>query len=240
MKKSTIAASTILAILVLGTAAVTFAHGGISLGSGSNSSQSTNSSTTVTLSHPGDDNNNESSQANQNNQGNQSGQGEQDNGLKFNLTVGTTLTFSNLTGHWVAFTHVGNQSGHGDDGQDPPMMMQRAGNSSGSFTFKVTSNSDHQFNLTITSGSFTINGTKYTVSSGSLSLNAGGESGFGTGNASGGATFEIRVAGIHGNTTSAAQVGAIRLDVQVGKSSYLVILGSQAGVGENSDDNESD
>lgn len=217
MKTSAIAASAIVALLVLGAASVTFAHSGFALGAGSSSTQSTTTTTTHTGEHEDD-------------------QGENDQGGKLNLTVGTILTFSHLDGHWVTFTNMSGGSEH--DVEDTP-MAHKVGNSTGSFTFKVTSSSNDGSVLTITSGTFTINGTAYTVSSGHVTLNEGDESGSGSGTASGGATFEIHVDGIHGNTTSNAQVGAIRLDVQVGKSAYLVILGSNEGVGEN-DDSESD
>lgn len=228
MKTSAIAASAVVALLVLGAATVTFAHSGFGLGAGSSSTQSTHSSsgtastTTVqTGEHEHDDETED-----QNNQG-ENDQGQQGH---FNLTAGETLTFASLTGHWVAFGNIGSHSGdHGDVGDT---FMTKTGNSTGAFTFKVVSASGGDFNLTITSGKFTINGTTYTVSGGLLSLSEGDEVGTGTGTASGGATFEIHVAGIHGNTSSSAQVGAIRLDVTVGKSVYLVILGSHEGVAE--------
>ncbi len=223
MKTSAIAASAIVALLVLGAATVTFAHAGLGLGAGSSSTQSTHSASTTTLTGQHEHDNETEDQNNQ-------GENDQGKGGHFNLTVGTTLTFANLTGHWVAFGNMGNRSGdHGDIGDN---FSAKVGNSTGAFTFKVTSGAGGDFNLTITSGQFTINGTTYTVSGGQLSLNEGGEVATGTGTASGGATFDIHVAGIHGNTTSSAQVGAIKLDVTVGKSMYLVILGSGEGVGE--------
>ncbi len=226
MKTSAIAASAIVALLVLGAATVTFAHPGFGLGAGSSSTQSThNSSNTQTGEHEHDNETEDQNQA----------QNNHTEGGHFNLTSGMTLTFANLSGHWVAFAQVGNHSrGEPEMGDN---FTTKVGNSTGTFTFKVMSTSGGDFNLTITSGTFTINGTTYTVSGGQLALNEGGEVGTGTGTASGGATFEIHVAGIHGNTTSSAQVGAIRLDVTVGKSVYLVILGSHEGVAE---DMESD
>jgi len=227
MKTTTIAMSAILGLLMLGTVAATFAYlPAMSATPHQNvNTASTTTSTTQTNTHEHD---NESE--NQNNQG----QNEQDDGGHFNLAVGTALTFSNLNGHWVAFSNEGNPSGHEDVDEDGPFSL-KVGNSTGSFTFKVTSVSDEGANLTITSGKFTINGTTYTVSKGTLTLNDGLESGFGNGTASGGATFEIHVAGIHGNITSAALVGAIRLDVKVGTSDYLVILGAPEGFGESNE-----
>lgn len=128
------------------------------------------------------------------------------------------------------------QGGDDQDDHDPPTRVH-SGNSTGSFSFKVTSRSDEGYNLTISSGSLTINGTTYTVSGGHITPNEGGESGFGNGTASGGATFRIHVAGIHGNSSATAMVGAIKLDVTVGKSEYLVILGSPEAA---EDENDSD
>jgi hypothetical protein len=225
VKTSVIAASAIVALLVLGAATVTFAHSGFGLGGGSNSNQNTNSNTNH---GNGDGQGDDNKTGNQDNQGNDNGTDHGDGG-HFNLTVGQSFTFSNLSGHWVAFSNSGNHSGEDQgDGFDGV----KVGNSTGAFTFKVTSVSGEGANLTITSGKFTINGTTYTVSTGKVTLNAGEESGFGSGTASGGATFEIHVGGIHGNLSSSALVGAIKLDVKVGTSDYLVILGSGEGVGE--------
>ena len=230
MKTSTIAASAIVALLVLSATAVAFAHSGLSLGSGSPSSQTThNSNSTNSTNSTGQTGEHDNETEDQNGQG----ENDQGEGGHFNLTAGSTITFANLTGHWVAFSNTGNHTGEGDDDAEDSFSTQ-VGNSTGAFTFKVTGASGGDFNLTITSGTFTINGTTYTVSGGQVALNEGDESGFGNGTASGGATFEIHVAGIHGNLTSAAQVGAIKLDVQVGKSVYLVILGSHEGVEEDS------
>ncbi len=226
MKRRAIATTAIAALLVLGAVSGTLAF---SMARASGASAHTPSSMTALMStHAGGHEDNNTSENNSTSE-NDNGQGQ-----NFNLTVGEKLTFSNLTGHWIAFTQMPGEDDHGNDSS--PMGV-KSGNATGSFTFTVTSHSSDGYNLTISSGSFTINGTTYTVSSGHLALNEGGESGFGSGTASGGATFEIHVAGIHGNTTSAAMVGAIKLDVKVGQSGYLVILGSHEGVAE---DNESE
>ncbi len=226
MKTRAIAVPAILGLLVLGTVAVAFAHP-FGLNVVSNQRANSNSAQTFT-SHMGSNQTGE--QDNETEDQNNQGQNNQGEGGHFNLTVGTTLTFANLTGHWVAFSNLGNHTG--EDNESGDNSTTQTGNATGSFTFKVASASGDGFNLTITSGQFTINGTTYTVSAGTVTLNEGGESGFGTGTASGGATFQIHVAGIHGNTTSMAQIGAIKLDVTVGKSVYLVILGSNEGVEE--------
>lgn len=232
MKTSVIAASAIVALLALGATTVVFANSGFmthGLGAGHNDSQSTNSGSSTTTTTQSGEHENDNETGDQNNQGqNNQGEDNQTEAAHFNLTVGQSLTFANLTGHWVAFSHMGNDSRDSEDS-----FTTQSGNSTGAFTFKVTSVSGGDFNATITSGKFTINGTTYTVSGGSLMSSGDGEGGFGNGTASGGATFEIHVGGIHGNLTSSALVGAIRLDVKIGTSEYLVILGSQEGVGEN-------
>ena len=239
MKTRTIAASILIAVLLTGVGAVAMAHSGVGLPNlGSSSAHNENGSSdhnnSLTSTHHSD---NET--GDQNDQGNQttSHQGDGDNETEsetnhvgLNLTVGTTLTFGNLTGHFVSF---GNSSSHEEDDNEGATS---SGNSTGSFTFKVTSASSDGFNLTIVSGTFSANGTTYTVSGGQVTLNEDGESGSGWGNATGGATFHIHVAGIHGNTTSTAQVGTIKLDVRVGSSEYLVILGSGMQVEDQSED----
>lgn len=236
LKTKTLAASILLALLLSGAGAAAFAHSGLSMsnfgiGAGQNSHSNASS-------HHSGDSTGDNETEDQNDQGNQTsalhleeGDNETETGQAgLNLTAGTTLTFSNLTGHYVSFVHMGNESE--DDSEGTTM----AGNSTGSFTFKVTGVSSDGFNLTIVSGSFSANGTTYTVTSGNLTLNEGGESGSGQGSASGGATFDIHISGIHGNTTSAALVGAIRLDVKVGSGEYLVILGSGPEVQDQSED----
>ena len=208
MKNSAIAASAIVALLVLGGATVAFAHAG--LGAGSSSTLSTHSET-------GDQN--------------EQGQNDHGEGGHLNLAVGQSITFTNLNGTWVAFSH-GDKTGDDSDDSSDSAFHTQSGNATGSFTFKVINLVGDSFILSMTSGSFKVNGTTHTISKGEAILNPGGESGFGNGTASGGSTFDIHIAGLHGNLTSSAQVGAIRLDVTSGKSTYLVILGSHEGVGE--------
>ncbi|HZW85260.1 MAG TPA: hypothetical protein VFE91_05100 [Nitrososphaerales archaeon] len=247
MKTRTIAASILIAVLLTSVGAVAVAHSGVGLsnlglGSAHDQSGTSNHNNPLIASHHSGNETGDNETSDQNNQGDQgnqtsSHQGEDDNETEsdnnhvgLNLTVGTTLTIGNLTGHFVSF---GNSSSHeGDDNEG----ATSTGNSTGAFTFKVTSSSSDGFNLTIVSGTFSANGTTYTVSGGHLTLNEDGESGSGWGNATGGATFHIHVAGIHGNTTSTAQVGAIKLDVRVGSSEYLVILGSGMQVEDQSGD----
>jgi hypothetical protein len=76
------------------------------------------------------------------------------------------------------------------------------------------------------SGDFSIAGTTYTVTGGTATLNAGGRSGNGTGTADGGATFAIRIAGIHINHHTGLYAGNFKLDVKIGQSEYHVLLGT--------------
>ena len=215
MKTTVIAALAIVGLLATGAASVALAHSGftipgLKLGSENGQGQNQN----------GD------------HQGNQTSSNENDNetddggeGGHLNFTVGSTFMISNLTGHWVSFSHSGEDDEGGDDG-----FNSTSGNSTGSFTFKVINSSD-DLALGIVSGTFSINGTAYTVTGGNLTLNEGDEVGMGWGTASNGANFTIGVSGIHGNTTSSS-VGAIRLDVKVGSSDFLVILGNGQGAAE--------
>ncbi len=230
MKTRIIAASAIVALLLTGVAAVAFAHPG--------SNQSGNSANGIQGSQHGNDSKGDqvSSQHNENDtKGDQTSSQHQGNETsdrsdegQFNLTVGQTLIFVNLTGHSNNLT---NESLESDDHDN-----SGASNSTGSFTFKVTGASEDGFNLTITSGTFSIGNTTYAVTGGNVTLNAGGESGFGSGTAKGGVTFTIHVAGIQGNTSTTAQVGAIKLDVKVGSSEYLVVLGTQEASEDTSED----
>ncbi len=227
MKTKTVAATAMVALLLAGVAAVSFAHSGVNvpglsgigLGSGASHQNQTN--------HTGDD-----EQGNQTNTQHQEDNETESEVSSLNLTVGQTFTLSNLTGHSNNLT---NQSE--EDGSD----NSRAMGATGSFTFKVTSVSNGTTTLSIVSGSFTINGTAYTVTGGTVTLSAGQESGSGTGTTSGNHTFAIQVAGLHG-TTGSISVGAVKLDVKVGTSSYQVILGSGGssdGGSENSGAGES-
>ena len=209
VKTRVIAATAIVALLLAGVATVAFAHQGL-LGP-NNASNSTNSQ----------------GESDDNDEGNQTANQLEDNQGGLNLTVGQNLTFSGLMGH---FNNLTNESSEDDDHDN-----SAAGNATGSFTFRVTGASEHGFNLTITAGSFTINSTTYTVTGGNLTLNEDGESGSGSGTATGGATFTIHVAGIHGNISSDAEVGVIKLDVKIGTSVYHVILGTPESEEDSSD-----
>jgi hypothetical protein len=219
MKTSVIAATAIALLLVGGVATVALAnHGVISLANPLGASNSQGQQ------NQGDDHGNETATQHQDNE--TGDQGENESG-GLNFTVGQTFTLANLTGHFNNLTNQSSEDTHDDS---------RAGNASGTFTFKVTAVSSHEVNVTITSGSFTINSTAFTVTGGNLTLNSEDRSGSGTGTASGGTTFTIRVDGIHGNTTSGLQVGAIKLDVHTGTSDYQVILGTPESGDSSSED----
>jgi hypothetical protein len=164
---------------------------------------------------------------NDDHQGPQTAESDHGDGGGLNLTVGQILKFGNLTGHFNNLTSESSEDEHDDS---------RAGNSTGNFTFKVTSASAGGVTLTFTSGSFTINKTTYTVTAGTILLNEGNRSGTGNGTASGGATFMIRVSGIHGNLTTMIFDGHFKLDVKVGTSEYHVLLGTPEAEDETSED----
>jgi hypothetical protein len=124
-------------------------------------------------------------------------------------TVGQTLKFEGLRGH-------SNNLTNGSNG--------RASHSTGNFVFNVTATNSNSTTLTIVSGNFTIGTTTYTVSGGTVVLNAGGRSGNGTGTVSGGATFTIKIAGIHLNHNTGLYNAHFKLNVTVGASDYHVLL----------------
>ncbi len=152
--------------------------------------------------------------------------GHEDDEDHFNLKLNQVLYLGPLFGHYNNVTSGGD---HGGD--DPDDGYHRAGNSSGGFVFKVTGVSEEGSNLSITSGWFTIGAHNYTLINGTITLNEGNESGSGRGFAhgSGAFPFTIHIGGIHGNLTTGALAGDIKIHVTIGKSSYNVNLGSREG-----------
>ncbi len=148
--------------------------------------------------------------------------GHEDDEDNFNLQLNQVLHLGPLFGHYNNLTH---------GGDDPDDGGHRAGNSSGGFVFKVTGVSEEGSNLSITSGWFTIGAHNYTLINGTITLNEGNESGSGKGFAhgSGAFPFTIHIGGLHGNLTTGALVGDIKINVTIGKSSYHVNLGSHEG-----------
>ena len=223
MKTSVIAAFAIISILLLGVGVYASNQSRFNASTSRVGSSDDSSAQNVGQRQDGDEGSKASASLREDHDS-QKTDNENDGGL--NLTKGQVLTFSGLTGHYIKVTNE--SSNDEEDGF--------VGNASGSFTFTVTSVSADSSNLTITSGSFKINTTTYTVTGGSLTLSEEGRSGWGKGTASGGATFTFHISGIHGNLTSNAKVGAIRLDVKVGTSEYHVILGSPESEQEDSED----
>ena len=121
------------------------------------------------------------------------------------LTVGCTITFSNLKG--VALT---------SSLTNPPDRV----NATGSFTFTVTGVYQWGYSLSMTSGSVTIGTTTYTISSGNLVLNGAGMSGTGQGTMSSGTTFIIRVSGLDVNSNGSV-TGHVAFDISSGTSQWL-------------------
>jgi len=225
--KKVIAASAIVALLLIGVAAVAVAHSSLLAPNSSSNAKGENGEQDKDIQTSTQQGDKDDGQANQTSTqlDDDGDQGEQEGGL--NLKVGQTLVFSDLTGHYNNLTNESSE-----DGKD----SSSAGKATGSFTFKVTSVSKEGFNLTITSGNFSIGQTTYTVTGGTLTLDEDGDSVFGSGTASGGATFTIHVSGIHDLSTSSAEAGAIKLDVKVGSSGYQVVLGTRGSSGESSED----
>lgn len=139
---------------------------------------------------------------------------------QLNFTVGEVLRFQGLRGHFNNLTAEVNETAENEHGE--------AGHSTGNLVFNVTSASSTGYTLSLVSGNFSIAGTTYNVTGGTLTLNAAGRSGNGTGTASGGATFTFRVSGIHTNHRTGDLTAHFKLDVQVGKSEYHVLLGTNA------------
>ena len=242
MKTNAIIASAIVALMVSGVVAAAFAHTGFlapANGTESSNSSTGSSSATTSQSQNGEDDKNGNqgqAQHEDRDDGNKtSNHPHEDDGDNsdtnhkggLNLSVGQSLTFSGLDGR---FSSITNESSDEEHDFGPP------GNATGSFTFKVTGTYAEGYNLTITSGTFTLNKTIYTVTGGTLTLSEEGRSGRGHGTASGGATFTIYIAGIHGNSTANAKLGAIKLDVKAGTSEYRVILVTPHAGQESSED----
>jgi len=122
------------------------------------------------------------------------------------LTVGCTITFSNLKG--IAVT-------------SPMANPTDRLNATGSFTFTVAGVYQWGYSLTITSGTVTIGTTTYTVSSGNLVLSGRGMSGTGQGTLSSGATFLVRLTGLSIGSNGSVS-GHVAFDITSGASQWLV------------------
>lgn len=194
--KTAIAAFAVIGLLVLGLGATAVAYSKIAAPASLPSQASPNAASHVTTSHS----DNESAQG---------AEHEDRSGGGFPLAVGSSFTLSNLNGTYVSAT---NES--------------VSGKAAGSFTFQVTGVYAKGYTLSVTSGTLTIGSTTYTITSGTVVLNTGGESGTGSGVASGGSTFLISVSGLHGSLASPS-IGNLRLDLMSGTSQFLVSLGAE-------------
>jgi hypothetical protein len=125
------------------------------------------------------------------------------------FTKGEVITFKGLIGH-------SNNLTSGADG--------RAGHSTGFLQVNVTEVASSGDTLTILSGNFTIGQTTYAISGGTVVLHPSDRSGNGTGTATGGATFALKVSGIHINTRTGALTAHLKYDVTVGSAEYHVLL----------------
>jgi hypothetical protein len=211
MKTAAIAATAILALLVVGVAATISAHSVMGLAAAQTSTTTTDSttSTTSTAQFNGDDNQNKDAQNQVGEQANSDHDDGDQDGLK--LTVGQTLTLANLTGFYESATN-----------------SSIKGTASGSLTLKVTDAFSEGYVLSITSGTISVAGSTYTVTGGSVTLASNQWVG-GTGTTSGSGQFLIHV-GIHDSSTTKLSAQVV-LDMKVGGSEYLVSLGAP-GSGE--------
>jgi hypothetical protein len=134
------------------------------------------------------------------------------------FTPGESLTLSGLRGRYFNATSP-----------SATANVKGLGNASGTFDLLVGQTYLGGCTLTITGGSFSLGPSTYAVTGGSLVFGPRGHLGVGSGTASSG-TFLIRIAGLHGNSTSAS-AGAVKLDFKAGSNEYLVFLGSPASSG---------
>ena len=123
---------------------------------------------------------------------------------KISLSVGQTFTLTSVAGGWR-------------DATDPSMN----GTASGTLTLQVTGAFSHGYALSVTGGSFDINGTTYTISSGSAELGPYGFHMVGQGQAGTASfLFAFRDLGKFGNTNYAI----LGVDLKAGSSEYLARL----------------
>lgn len=203
MNTKTLAATTILALMLTGIATVAYAHPSL----GSQTPQTPQSS--------------KASEDSRDNQSDAKGlgwgqilkgsdrekhenHGVRDHGERLNLTVGQTITLTDLSGKYV---QIGNRT--------------IRGNASGSFTFTVTGVFKQGIALSITSGTITLGDHTYTVNSGSVQSGPHGKNLVGQGTAGDGVHFLIH-ATIH--RTATTPHGMVMLDLQNGTTEYMVLL----------------
>ena len=205
MKTAALAATAILALLVTGVAATTYAHQSAAPAV-AQPNHSAAAAAAAASSH-GD----RGKHAN-------NGTGEDQDrrpGNPLGLTVGENLTLSGLTGRYASTTN-----------------SSVNGNATGAITFQVTQSFKRGYILTISSGSVTLGGTTYTITGGSIELNPAGMAGSGSGSTSPSGQFLVHL-NMHG--TSASLNGRAVLDMKAGGSEYLVTIGTQGSGASESD-----
>jgi hypothetical protein len=200
MKTSVIAASAVMALLLLGVSTIALAHYGV-FGPSNGAEAQVNA--------------NENAQVGQGlmtmHQDHESNDGAMhEHEMSFppalNLTVGQSYTLGNLTGRYI------------DASND-----SISGNATGSLTFTVTGAYRSGYTLSISSGTITIGNTTYTVDGGSLVVGIPFGITTGSGTAGTGNSFLLSLNGFH--ITNSTASGAVRLDFKSGSSEYLVFLG---------------
>jgi hypothetical protein len=123
---------------------------------------------------------------------------------KIDLSVGQTISLASVAGGW---REVGNPS--------------QNGTASGTLTLQVTGAFTGGYALSITGGSFSINGTTYTATSGSAEMGPYGVHMVGQGQAGTASfLFAFRDIGKFGNTNYAI----VRVDFKAGSSEYFARL----------------
>ncbi len=124
--------------------------------------------------------------------------------IPVNLSVGQTITITSTQGeYWVFGTPSQN------------------GTASGVLTFTVTSKLAQGYTLSITGGSFVVDGTTYTLSSGSAQMGRFANTMAGQGTTTHEGHFLLRAAA---RGSFAGTSGSVSLDFTNGTTEYLVIL----------------
>lgn len=226
MKTRAFVASAIVALFIISAVAVASAHSAAIFSSGSfrnpldggsNEDGNQNQTTTHQLTTQDDGNNVTTTMLTT--QGDD--EGEDNGGQLSSPVLGETVTIPNLTGNFVTFG-------------DNPL----SGPATGSLNAKVTNILSTGIVLTITSGHLSFSSANLTITGGTIVLDSEG-SGVGSGTA-GSSSFIIHVDNFHISSTPG---GAIKLDIKLGTSEFLVSLGSQTssdGSGDSSGDSSGD
>ncbi len=132
-------------------------------------------------------------------------------------SVTTTTTSSSSTS--VSSVTTSTSVTSSTNSPPPPPQKQTA---AANISLQVTQKYFKGCTLSITGGSLALGRTMVTITGGTLVLNKGGNSGSGWGTTSGG-SFLIQANGLRGNSTS-ARLGSVQLDLMQGSSEYLIQL----------------